>query len=173
VFGDAPAPPPPTDPNVAWPPSDVFAQMAGLEGFPYEAHDLRRDGQRVTFTLSRWSPWHAWCAMQTPYPSENLGYACVKALLMIDPNTGTQAHDAQGNCLESTTPPTPIDCAIGFPLCVSTPPICKCDANGCDAWELPAVTFDITLASGVGEGTTNLPDYTNGMANVHLTQTSP
>ena len=43
---------------------------------------------------------------------------------------------------------------------------------GVGAWELPAVTFDIALGDGVGEGSTNLPDYASGLAQVHLTRTS-
>jgi len=171
VFGDAPAPPPPTRPDVAWPAEDVLPLMAGLEGYPYQARALHREGTRVTFTLSRWSPWQEWCAMQTPVANQSLGHACVAAPAMAD-STGLVVRDAQGKCLEQTTPPIAIDCAIAFPLCMGTPPICTCDARSCGATELPAITFDLLLQDQFGEGTTNVPDWTRGAARVQLYQFS-
>jgi len=71
-----------------------------------------------------------------------------------------------------TTPPIAVDCAVAFPLCMGTPPICTCDARSCRATDLPAILFDLSLDQQVGEGITNLPDYTNGTALVHLRQTA-
>ena len=171
VFGDGPAPPPPALRDVAWPAPDVIPLMAGLEGYRYVARDLRRDGLRVAFTLSRWSPWQDWCSLQAPVANPILGYACVAAPAMRD-SSGNAVLDAQGRCQEQTTPPIAVDCAVAFPLCMGTPPICTCDARSCRATDLPAILFDLSLDQQVGEGITNLPDYTNGTALVHLRQTA-
>jgi hypothetical protein len=172
VFGDVPAPPPPTDPNVAWPDEDVLSHVTALEGWPYAALNLSYESPRLRFTISRYSAWQDWCALQTPVPNPNLGYACVAAPPLTN-GSGQNVLDAQGNCLENTSPPKPVDCAKAFPLCMGTPPICQCTMNECHAWELPAVTFDIALRNGVGDGSTNLPNFTNGTTNIRLEKTSP
>lgn len=172
VFGDVAAPPPPTDPDVAWPDEDIVSHQTALEGWPYVAHNLSYESPRLRFTISRYSPWQDWCALQTPVPNPELGYACVPALAIRDTN-GQLVHDAQGKCLLNTTPAMPVDCAKAAPLCMGTPPLCQCTMTECHAWEIPAVTFDIALRNGIGDGSTNLPNFTNGTTNIRLEKTTP
>ena len=172
VFGDVSAPPPPTDPDVAWPDEDVLSHYTALEGWPYEALDLSYESPRLRFSIARWSPWQDWCALQTPVPNASLGYACVGGPARYD-NAGQPVVDAQGKCLLSTSPPTAVDCAKAFPLCMGTPPICECNMNECHAWPLQGVTFDIALRNGVGDGSTDLSAVSSAPTTIRLTKTTP
>jgi hypothetical protein len=171
VLGTGEAPAPPTDPNTAWPPNVGASSLVALEGFPYEAGELRWEATRLRFTLSRWSPWHQWCRLQTSYLSEALGFSCVPAGPALHDDLGQPIKDADGNCLLPTVPQTPVDCAKAFPLCMGTPPVCECDATGCDSWELPPVSFDLALRNGFGDGSsTDLSFGGAATTNIRLTK---
>lgn len=168
VWG-APQVRPPIDPEVGWPaeaPADLIPLRSGFEGFPYEAQALRWEASRLKFTLSRWSPWLPWCEAQTPYPSETRGHACVAAEPL------TNEPDADGNCLVSTTPPTPVPCGKAFPLCYGTPPVCTCDASGCGLTDITRVSFDLALRDGVGTGSADISTSPDVVTTMRLTQTT-
>jgi hypothetical protein len=116
VMGTASPPPPPTDPDVAWPPGITSANMVGVEGVPYQAFNINWQAPRLQFSISRDAPWQPWCALQTPYPSSNLGYSCISADEVYDAQ-GQPVRDADGKCELNTTPPTSVDCGKYFPLC--------------------------------------------------------
>jgi hypothetical protein len=173
TLGTGPVPPPPTDPNVGWP-ADLTSDDASakiypaLEGFPYNADSIHWEADRLKFVIDRYSPWQAWCQLQTevfPSSAGGTGYACAP--------DGYFVRDDQGNCIVAATSDattgTPVNCVKYFPLCVGTPAICACNAGGCSATHAPDVSFDIALRNGEGDGSTTLKDM---LTNIRLTQTS-
>ena len=150
-------------------PEDVLPLMQALEGFPYVAGNLRWETMRLRFTLSRWSPWQV-LVRAADTRSQPVPWLCVCRNVASGRRQRRVRARRARKLSGAETPPTPVACAKGFPLCMGTPPICTCDANACNATDLTAVEFDIALRSGVGDGTTNLPNA--GPTSVRLTHAS-
>src|ERR1700722_4186243 len=70
-FGGSTAPPPPTDPDVGYPPglfsSHATTNLAAFfpDGFRHTAHDVVFDGVRLRLRIWTDDVWSAWCSLQT------------------------------------------------------------------------------------------------------------
>lgn len=160
---------PPTDPDKAWP-SDLatVVWIPLLQGYAHDARNVRWEAGHLTFTLSRYLPWQAWCQLQRNiFPSHyaSSGYACVA--------DDSVKMDNSGGCYVAATPTAtsgrPVDCEIAFPLCQGTPALCTCTPTGCEATELPPVTVDLILGEAIGAGTMTVPSDVS--LEIHVTQT--
>ena len=133
--GDAPALPPPSDPEVGYPPAGTSSQTNpqpadGLfSGFAYTVLGATVEERRLRFSVYPYEIYREWCELQTPVldeansTPERSFYECV-------PNT-QQTYRA-GQCTfvnPDTGEDEPIDCGkLG--LC-STGGACYCTANDC------------------------------------------
>lgn len=162
VFGQSPAPPPPTDPNVGYPPGVTFSSgpMQGpVVGFAYTILSPSFDGERLQFDASPNEVWKLWCEMQTPIADEtNPGmYSCV-------PNWGFES--GTGGCFQ-TNPKTQqkvqVDCGK-LMLCSMGSP-CKCTAQGCTTDVSGGIHFDMSVALPKADGSAS---GLGGLNNVHL-----
>jgi hypothetical protein len=163
VFGNETPPADPQITDVFWPPtlsSDALVQSmtSALEGVTYTAHDLRWEQRRLRFAVVGPEAWEPYCQLQTSFPvPEPAGtYRCVPSIIL---------YDSEDTChLEGST--APLDCRRAL-MCQSTPGICACDATGCHAqsWES---WFDIALRGDRGDGSTNISEFREPVANVRL-----
>ncbi len=72
--GTDPLLPPPTDPNVGFPPGreypkDIVADTGLREGFLYPLHAAQVDAARIRIGLKPFDYYAPWCALQTPTTS--------------------------------------------------------------------------------------------------------
>jgi hypothetical protein len=163
TFGDAAPPPPATDPNREWPPglNDGTSETAPglpIEGFAYEAHDIKWEARRLRFWVALSEPWKPWCELQTSYDWNG-----PRSTGSLDPDAGAgptagptdagpppaspshewrcepnvfQAND-DGTCtvFDQSNPSNPakvVACANPV-LCQSPGFPCLCNATGCTA----------------------------------------
>jgi hypothetical protein len=154
TFGDAPAPPPATDPNVGYPPGSGATPLtpASIEGFPYTARQISFDGPRVRLGISTLELWKGWCALQTSVP------------LMLQNGLGTMygctpvgyATDSSGVCYGSGGS-QPIDCGSAA-LCTAI--TCDCTATSCTVDRSTSdITFDMQLTGTRLDGTIATQPY--------------
>jgi hypothetical protein len=141
AWGQGVPPPPPTDPNVGYPPSFVDASRNGgaagapgfevAEGFPMTVLNGHATSARVQFQVAQKEFWRAWCEMQTPYPAQARGdlYLCVPNIGWTGVPNGCALSNGQ-----------PIDCAK-LELCNRQ--ICACTASGCTVSPAGDVNFDL------------------------------
>ena len=166
VLGNAEAPSPPTNPDLPWPVTNNVDEVTPtlfpdyVEGFPYEARDLRWESRRLRFTIDRSSAWQSWCALQTPFP---LGGSNVPTLYSC---AGDITGGGSQACVRHTNPPATVDCYKAIALCGFSGGVCSCDATGCTSADKPT-SFDIAIRDGVGDGSTSLSG-----GHLRLTQTS-
>jgi hypothetical protein len=154
TFGDAPAPPPATDPNVGYPPSSGATPLtpASIEGFPYTARDVSFDGPRVRLGISTLELWKGWCELQTSVQlMEQIAgmpvYGCVPSGF---------ATDSSGVCYGNGAP-QPIDCGKAA-LCTAL--TCDCTPTSCTvARSTSDVTFDMQLTGTRMDGTIATQPY--------------
>jgi hypothetical protein len=159
-FGTAALLPPPTDPDVGYPPG---YGSPGSPQTPYEGFDFTARGgtyaapPRVQLAVATPEIWQKWCDLQTTtypqYDSETdggcgtlLGYGCL-------PNVATMGGTSGCSWTSCDHPtPTPVDCGK---LALCGMQLCQCTATGCD---LPIgnsgdVAFDMRLTAGALDGT--------------------
>jgi hypothetical protein len=162
TFANSSPPPPPTDPDVGYPPgtSDPnFPMIYG--GFSYSLLAGTFDGQRLKFNVAPRELWKQWCELQTSYADEvNPGnYGCL-------PNWG--GGSTGGQCYQqnpATHEVVYVDCEK-LQLCAFLGSmVCHCCAEGCTADMENAVSFDMVLAPPNADGSVDL----GGVHNVHLT----
>lgn len=155
-LGEAARIPPPTDPNVGYPPDAAEMFEATREdplhdGVEHAIHDARLEVKRVRFVVDPLEYVGPWCRMQTPQfdPSHmssegTLFYSCAPHLSLN--------RKADGTCdvwVDLEEDPITLDCGK-VATCGST---CRCDANSCDArspadWGINGVEFDAALVGG-------------------------
>jgi hypothetical protein len=151
TFGTRAAYPPPTDPNVGYPPgymSPGIVPTPFLTGFSYTMLNPSLSSTRIQFSVDRRELWTSWCELQTPIEdSANPGnYGCL-------PNAST-AWSQFGPCKLYPGKPTEmiVDC-MKLELCLEMP-ICTCAASACD---IPPpiegdIGIDIALNGSHGDG---------------------
>ncbi len=185
TFGDGPPLPPPTDPDVGYPPGLVTTPGMALpfeppvEGFAFTALQASYAAPRVRAQLDPREVWKQWCQLQTTiYPQYNgdsdggcgalEGYGCL-------PNAGFGGlEDAgpDGGCgwYSCQQPWTPIDCGKEA-LCLPNGSPCTCTATSCTVvvGTTGAVSFDMQLASGHLDGSVTGIEASQ-VLNVHLTR---
>ncbi len=183
LLGDAPALPPPTNPDIG--------PVPGLIGYPYydagtplgtgeavsmTAQSISYDGDTLSLGLTLEEPSAQWCAIQTRiygWQADGGGppYGCL-------PNS-PHVDDLQNGCSQtdpSTDASVPVDCEkIGLCLGagVTGTNICECSATECHVAtsELQQdIMIDLQLSAGHLDG-----DLTGalGTHHVHLTKSSP
>lgn len=157
VFGAGPMQPPPTDPDVGYPPQaespqvgDVaeYASAEPREGFAYTIEQSNLTDARLRFRVNGLELFAAWCALQTPvlYDSAHAEYACLPKAETSNGNTCTIDSDG-----DASTPQVPLDCGK-LVLCVLEP-VCACDASGCTAdTERGSLAFDLAVEADRAEG---------------------
>ena len=165
-FGNGPAPPPPTDPNAAYPPGFTggmqFTPSLYMEGFVFTVLDGTFDGSRVQLGVQSTEVFKLYCGLQTQIWGQasdgGAPYACL-------PNWGFL--DMNGSC-SSTNPRDPTQ-IIAYPceklaLCNSS--VCQCTQTSCALpVATPTIHFDMVFTPGSLDGSI-AGDL--GSVNVHL-----
>jgi hypothetical protein len=155
--GDSPLLPPPTDPNVGYPPTPWnWAPTGGYPigtqlkpGFRYPLYNARVQTARIRLAADYHDVYHDWCAMQTPHLSSAVAdppiYQCVPDFGNInwhqsaDGKTCTMTATTSGD--GATEQPIPIDCVqamvclLPVPCSCDSAWLCQCDATSC--WTPP------------------------------------
>lgn len=143
-IGGQPTLPPPTDPNVGYPPgnSSNRENTGWFEGFLYPTHAAAIAANRIQLGINLFDVYTAWCALQTPYlwneiPLPDGGtqgfYSCAPNW-ETGPNTAPAGGpDAGPGC--ALTPPDggailPTDCEK-LTLCDPGDSVCDCTAASC------------------------------------------
>jgi hypothetical protein len=168
-FGSGPALPPPTDPDVGYPPSGVDPR----EGFDFTNLQPTFAAPRLTLSISSNEVHKKWCEIQTViYPAYNaesdggcgplLGYNCL-------PNAATQGGSPcfWSSCDHPTW--TQVDCGK-MTLCGSMGGVCSCTSTSCTVATPTAgnIAFDVQLSGNKLDGSVTGLD--GGTLNVHLTR---
>jgi hypothetical protein len=189
VFGNLPAPPPPTNPDVGYPPG-VFSCTYGCtphasyyEGFPYTAHSLAFDGTELDLGIETLQVWNAWCQMQKSYPIPAPTEGGAPLYGCLPPGSFNYDYINNACTLQNGVSNQPIDCAKGY-LCsyesaysfLGAPSVCNCSATSCTSAALYGttpgtgqsdVTFALRPTGGRMQGTTS---GTFGDRGVHLSR---
>jgi hypothetical protein len=164
-FGDGPQLPPPSDPNVGYPPG-CNGSMKAYEGFWFTLLGGTLTAQRVQLGLWSAEIYNAWCKLLTPYQ----GWVCGDNW-----GGGGCANGLEAGCC--TNPPdggatVHLDCCK-FQLCQANTGVCICDNAGCNA-NIPPILpqwadllFDMHLSGTNLDGSITGP---LGNHNVHLVQ---
>jgi hypothetical protein len=150
-IGNAPTLPPPSNPNVGYPPS-IVDNTGMFEGFLYPTHAAAISADRIQLGINPHDVYAAWCALQTPYvfsfselPVPDGGtqaYGCL-------PNWGTGPNNSpdggpDGGPGCALTPPDggailPVDCEkialCGLGLGLN---VCSCTASSCTSLAVPS-----------------------------------
>jgi hypothetical protein len=178
VVGSASSPPPPTNPDVGYPPS-INWSMPGPssafpgEGFVYTLVNGTFDGTRFRGGVVLRELWKAWCGLQQHIygvqPDGGAPYACL-------PNLGC-GEGNNGQCfLSSPTGMTPVDCGkmalchpCGGSFIQGAGPfgVCDCTATACTIdLTQPDLSFDAQVVGGHLDGSTSgfIDNH-----NIHLT----
>jgi hypothetical protein len=163
-FGDGTLFPPPTDPNVGYPPPavvvdagrnfDVYGAYTPSEGFVYPIYATQIQINRIQLGVNTDDLYAAWCALQTPVlwssfqvsPPEGGvadgggdGGGTVVSSYNCLPNLGTSGGCATGCCLITADGQSvSVDCGK-LSLC-SFSSVCTCNAAGCAGETIPATT---------------------------------
>ncbi len=147
--GDQALFPPPSDPNVGYPPTgwsfngnSVLSQLR--PGFQYPIYGAHVETKRIRLGADFHDIFGAWCAMQTshcqncePNSKDPPFYECASR-----PAPGSDPISSGGqdcSMIDETTGQTlPVDCLKQMlcdqpPPCTcnASPPVCQCDATGC------------------------------------------
>jgi hypothetical protein len=172
TFGNSPAPPPATDPNVGYPPDVKSAGPGGMPpftgpyaGFAFTLVDPTYANDRLQFTIAVNELYAHWCELQTPILDEaNAGgmYFCAH-------NWGFRGGGPTA-CSQpdpSTMMDVPIDCEK-LRLC-QPGGACACTAQSCTVSLFYAVLhFDMTVAGSKANGSAQGLDQE--LHNVHFTK---
>ena len=110
--GNAMPPEPPTDPDIGWPTDRPYGGTY-VEGFPYEAHDVRWQAARLKFTIAAREASADWCALQTSYPYANIGGSPSPTYYCIPTNGYPGTNDGAGHCTIGLPPQSPDSAAAG------------------------------------------------------------
>jgi hypothetical protein len=151
VFGSMTPPPPPTDPNVGYPPGASFSNGIPIvgEGFPYTIEMGTFDGSRLRVGVGTREVYKGWCAIQQSFLSANGGYTCLMTPAGADSITtgGTSCYFTNS----ATQMTVPVDCGK-YALCTD-PDVCSCTASGCTLAPLTVdATFDMQVVGSKADG---------------------
>ena len=162
--GNAALLPPPTDPNVGYPPGGSDAGLGFLlppdtsqltEGFLYPLYATQAQGDRIQLGANPEDLYAAWCALQTPYVSyetafsHDAGYTSVvpgivdggtvEASYRCLPNEGSMSGPNGCALLGPDGGSTPVNCGK-LSLC-GFGAVCTCSASGCVSQQVPPGTL--------------------------------
>jgi hypothetical protein len=152
VLGMGTPPAPPTDPAADWPPSaapikpdpsSLDKVLGGyIEGFAYDAYEVRWTEDRLQFVINNFEPFRPYCQLQTSYLTTNAGYQCIPG----GSGGGSGLPDGGWMC-EAGNGQT-VSCEQAF-YCDQ---LCTCVAAGCGASVKNTTSFDITFSGTKGDG---------------------
>jgi hypothetical protein len=146
TLGSGTPPPPPTDPNVGYPPDLVNQGITAgppmyiAEGYSYSMQSGTLSGRRLQFEVNLWELWTAWCAIETPV--DNSGSCLPNQGVMID-----MPNKTCGQFNPATQAYVPVDCGK-LMLCFGF--VCACDAatSSCTLSDMGRhLTFDVTITT--------------------------
>lgn len=177
VFGAGTPPPPPTDPNVGYPPAllnVIYPQVVGdgwasylAEGYSYAFDGGSLAANRLRLTFDQWQLWAGWCALETPAP-DGSGRCAPEWEGTFGADGGTLACSLIN---PGTDAMVPVDCSK-YMLCGvggnTGEGVCACTKSACSVRTAGAnsSTFDIFLTGDTASGSAKLPPF--GAANVHF-----
>lgn len=144
LLGDGALLPPPTDPDVGYPPGAQFPFPGGplglFEGFAYTMLDGNLSGSELTFRVAEVELWTQWCSLQTPVRAMRdldggWEYRCVSSFGANLVSTDCSTTDP------STMQRMPVDCGKAG-LCDNY--TCDCSASSCRVSSLtsPGMSVD-------------------------------
>jgi hypothetical protein len=181
VLGSGTPPPPPTQPDVGYPPG--FSPQTGsgiIEGYAYTVLQGQLAGSRLTFGVDEEEPWGEWCEIQTSFPQTGGAdtYACIPGGWCQEvaggPPNGSYGTCGIRFCLDGGPPGPvqPIDCGQAALCGVNTTGIgvCTCTASGCSHPLVANNHFDLQVTSMHLDGSVSGLPHITGNVNVHLTQ---
>jgi hypothetical protein len=116
-----------------------------VEGFLYEARDIRWESQRLRFKVSSSDAFAAWCGLQKSTRVGDTVYSCAPP----GPTSMSIGVDP-GHCTAGE-PEKAIDCDR-LALCQIPEQPCACTATACTSVVRADVSLDIALRDGVGDG---------------------
>jgi hypothetical protein len=154
--GDSPPLPPPTDPDVGYPPGNLGLFNTSVmgpppnPGFLYPLHAAEIQSDRIQLGIDYNDMYAGWCAIQSSYPHPNGGpaYACFPEVSMIQ-GPEPPSPSCAVTLLDGTT--ETFNCGK-VSLCLLEI-ICACTATACTAAVVPAgspvnhypTRFDVAL----------------------------
>jgi hypothetical protein len=161
VFGEGEPPPPVSDPDVGYPPSEDLEELwwrltAPSEGFAYtilEGH-VRSSG-RLQFRIAVVEEYEPWCALQTSYLSGVRGLTLLTDYSCSPDPGGWAACSEFGVFSLSSPPPDAPDCPLDYNkvrLCDVEDGPCICTREGCIANMSRTFLFDLLLTGNEMEG---------------------
>ena len=165
VFGQGDAPQPPTDLSQPWPPGApdggvMITNRSVIEGFAYEARDIRWESRRLKFRVDVADAWRPVCDLMasTPITVGDQSWVC-------PPSWG---YTAGQGCKVGDTMVSDADCATLQARCqAGTDSGCICGETTCEATAQP-VDIDVALRGDQGDGSA-----AGGLsANIRLSRTS-
>jgi hypothetical protein len=171
TFGHWPAPKPPTDPNVGYPPGLQISPGPGTldlpnpyPGFQFTLVNTSFDGQRLRFDISPMELWNVWCEMQTPILDDAnaaMAYFCAHNWGFIAGSQGCSQRDPM------TQQTVPLNCGQ-LALCGINSGVCVCTAKGCMGNLDATIHFDLLIAELNADG--SVRGFDSDVHNVHLTK---
>jgi len=172
TLGKGTPPPPPTDPEVGYPPGYLangpfsvseFFTIDRTEGFPLSIVAGAADSARFKFGADWHEFWQAWCALQPPQAFEdNSGFGCIGAM-------GGSTSD-QGCASQIGGQLVPLDCGK-LQLCLGN--MCKCTMTSCRVERTSRWAFDLRITDDQAAGSvrTDMGVGDGEIHNVYLTRT--
>jgi hypothetical protein len=159
--GDGDLLPPPTDPDVGYPPALLDDTLAAFtlslyDRVSYPIVGARVESERIRFEIDGMATYAQWCALQTPVQRYNVdGYGCTAEASIgnANPDGSCTTHESAGG------PAVPIDCGKLI-LCNGG---CRCDAASCTTEPGPLYRIDAAL-DDTGDhldGTIVVPTWTD------------
>ncbi|WP_437310182.1 hypothetical protein [Sorangium sp. So ce388] len=157
-FGAVPSIPPPTDPDVGYPPNaapenEVDARLP-YEGFDFTMLGAELTDRRLRFSVDTRELWTGWCELQASYPMApgSDSYKCM-------PNASTEENNNVCNLGGE-----PVDCGY-MHLCGSS--VCDCGESGCTINTWGGLDFDFAVDQQEANG--SMARESN-ISNVRLTR---
>ncbi len=171
VFGKNAPPPAATDP-AAWYPPDGYESWPALEGFPYTMNDATFVAGRLQFSINRQEILASWCKVQTPVPGTDQCLA-FQGAGFTKPSPDPRSNECyfinnQVTDAGDPMPIQPVSCAQAQMCLIDN--VCECSISACNLRVEMNTNdkFDIMLANGAGNGSTNQLGGTGG--NLHFVQ---
>ena len=161
TFGKSAEPPPPSDPDVGYPPVEMGIHFSeDQQGSPYDTpapgfrftlQNVSEEGSRLQFDINAIDVWAQWCPLQTPVLVETGDenseerYLCVSSWPSLFGPTCKQNNPNDGQ--EWIT----VDCGKLY-LCNHSN-VCECTAEGCKVAAGSLTHFDLNLNLPKANGT--------------------
>ena len=167
TYGQGTPPPPPTDPNVGYPPGTDWGQNDTtwlIEGFPFAVTHPAFDGSRLQLHTFSHEAWKSWCELQTP---TGAGYPCGSYGCL--PNWDSMGNPSTQTILTDRSTGATMTVDSGKWVLCNYSPTCDCSSTSCtvDMTTQGDGSFDMQLSGSKLDGPMS---GEQGKANVHFTR---